>query len=131
MSNFISALPKSLRIGTRLGLSFGAVIFLMLCIVVLSLATMGNMSKTTHHIIEQEWGKTEAAATLSAMAALNARRTVQQLVSTEQERQHLRQEILLGREQFVNAFKYLTDTVNNPDALALLAKAELSLSAVE
>lgn len=124
MSTYVSTLPKSLRISTRLGLSFGAVILLMLCIVVVSLLSMGGMSKTTQHIIEQEWGKTEAAATLSSMAALNARRTVQQLVSNAQERQQLRQEIIGGRENFVNAFKYLTDTVTNPEATALLAKAE-------
>ncbi|MBF6630485.1 MAG: HAMP domain-containing protein [Comamonas sp.] len=113
-----------MRIGARLGVAFAAVIALMVCIVVVALLRMNNLSHATHQIIDVEWAKTEAAATLGAMANLNARRTVQQLVSTPEERQQLRQEILGGREMFVKAFKYLQDTVDRPEARALMDKAE-------
>src|SRR5690606_13915261 len=120
MTTSSSSLPaRGLRIGARLGMAFGAVIALMVCIVVVALLRMHSLSHATHQIIDVEWAKTEAAATLGAMANLNARRTVQQLLSTSEERQQLRQEILGGREMFVKAFKYLQDTVDRPEARAL------------
>lgn len=125
MTTSSSSFPsRSMRIGARLGVAFAAVIALMVCIVVVALLRMNNLSHATHQIIDVEWAKTEAAATLGAMANLNARRTVQQLVSTPEERQQLRQEILGGREMFVKAFKYLQDTVDRPEARALMDKAE-------
>ena len=125
MTSSSSSSPlRSVRIGARLGMAFAAVIALMVCIVVVALLRMNSLSHATHQIIDVEWAKTEAAATLGAMANLNARRTVQQLVSTPQERQQLRQEILGGREMFVQAFKYLQDTVDRPQARALMDKAE-------
>ena len=125
MTSSSSSSPlRSVRIGARLGMAFAAVIALMVCIVVVALLRMNSLSHATHQIIDVEWAKTEAAATLGTMANLNARRTVQQLVSTPQERQQLRQEILGGREMFVQAFKYLQDTVDRPEARALMDKAE-------
>ncbi|MGE4331211.1 methyl-accepting chemotaxis protein [Diaphorobacter sp.] len=115
---------RSLRIGPRLGLAFGALIAVMLGIVVIAVLRMGSMIDTTHHILDEEWAKTEASSTLSLIAAANARRTVQQVVSTPQERQRLRQEIMQERERFVAAFKLLNDTVKLPQARALLDKAE-------
>ena len=121
----LPALPaRGLRIGARLGLGFGAVIALMVCIVVVALLRMSSLSTQTHQIIEVDWKKTEAAAALGNIATLNARRTVQQLVSTAEERQQLRQEIVAGREQFVNAFNYLKQTVQQPESRVLMDKAE-------
>jgi methyl-accepting chemotaxis protein len=119
-----SAVPRSLRIGTRLGLAFGVTIAMMLCIIAVALLRLTSISTTTRHIVNEEWAKTDAAADLIHAAAANARRTVQQLISSDQERQQLRQEILQGRESFVAAYKLLQDTVNLPEARALLEKAE-------
>ncbi|WP_198969828.1 methyl-accepting chemotaxis protein [Xylophilus sp. ASV27] len=115
---------RSLRIGARLGLAFGVLIALMLCIVAVALLRMTNLASATHHIIDVEWPKADAANTLSQIAAVNARRTVQQLISNEQERQQLRQEVVQGRERFIAAFKLLHDTVELPAARALLDRAE-------
>ncbi len=119
-----SAVPRSLRIGTRLGLAFGVTIAMMLCIIAVALLRLTSINTTTRHIVNEEWAKTDAAADLIHAAAANARRTVQQLISSDQERQQLRQEILQGRESFVAAYKLLQDTVNLPEARALLEKAE-------
>ncbi|MGB3275141.1 MAG: methyl-accepting chemotaxis protein [Castellaniella sp.] len=115
---------RSLRIGTRLGLAFAVIIAMMLCIVAVALLRLTSINTTTRHIVNEEWAKTDAAADLIHAAAANARRTVQQLISSDQERQQLRQEILQGRESFVAAYKLLQDTVNLPEARALLEKAE-------
>ena len=129
MSIPVSAPTKGLRIGVRLGLSFGAVIALMLCIVGVALVSMTSLSSTTSNIIEHEWEKMDAASTLSAIATLNARRTVQQLVSNEDERRALRQEIVAGRERFVNAFDSLKRSVKRPEAVHLLDQAEQARTA--
>lgn len=115
---------RGLRIGARLGMAFAAMLLMMLGILCVAEWRISELSATTEQIIDVEWKKTEAASVLEAMAIQNARRTVQQLVSTPQERQQLRQEIVQGREQFINAFKYLQDKVHNPQARELLGKAE-------
>ena len=124
MSTSSSDASQGLRIGTRLGLAFGLVLTLMLVIVVVAAFRMNGLSTTTERIIDVEWKKTESANVLGQMAALNARRTVQQIISSDQERKQLRQEILQGRQQFVDAFQFLQTHVHTPESKDLLGKAE-------
>ena len=119
-----SSFSRSLRIGTRLSLAFGAVIAMMLCIVAVALLRMTSLSYTVHHIVDEEWAKTDAANTLSTIALANTRRMAQMLISSPDESQKLRQEIVAERERFVQAFKHLQDTVQLPEARSLLNKAE-------
>ena len=113
-----------MRIGTRLGLAFGVILFLLLCVMLVGAQRIGTLTQTTHHIIDIEWGKSDAANALSEIAASNAKRTMQQMISTPAERQKLRQEIVERRDAFVAAVKFLQSHVKHGQAQSLLEQIE-------
>ena len=61
-----------MRIGTRLGLAFGVILFLLLCVMLVGAQRIGTLTQTTHHIIDVEWGKSDASNALREIAASNA-----------------------------------------------------------
>ncbi len=82
------------------------------------------MSRTTHHITDVTWVKAEAANRLGLIAALNARRTVEQVVSDPQKRQQLREEIVASRQEFVKLIETLQALVTLGEGKDLLTKIE-------
>ncbi len=82
------------------------------------------MSRTTHHVTDVTWVKAEAANRLGLIAALNARRTVEQVVSDPQKRQQLREEIVASRQEFVKSIETLQALVTLGEGKDLLTKIE-------
>ena len=70
------------------------------------------------------WAKADAASRLGLIAALNARRTAEQVFSDPQRRQQLRDEIVASREAFVVSIKRLQELLFLDEGKALLAKIE-------
>ena len=65
-----------LKIGTRLGLTFGLLIVMMLAIVVVGLLRFSSVAQANTRIIEEDWVKAEAANVVNATTRANARRTM-------------------------------------------------------
>ncbi|VUZ24420.1 Uncharacterised protein [uncultured Comamonas sp.] len=123
MANNFSPL-RNWRIGTRLFLAFGAVLCMLLSVVIVALWNLNTLSRTTHHITDVTWVKAEAANRLGLIAALNARRTVEQVVSDPQKRQQLREEIVASRQEFVKSIETLQALVTLGEGKDLLTKIE-------
>lgn len=111
-------------IGAKLGMGFGAVLALMLVILLVALLRLTGLIGTTQQIMDEEWRKADAANSLALIATGNARRTVQQLLVSKQERAVLREELLKAHEQYVEAFEFLQKAVTSPQGQDALKKLE-------
>lgn len=116
--------PRNWRIGTRLFAAFGLVLVMMLGVSTVALWNLTTLSRTTHHMVEKTWVKADAANRLGLIAALNARRTMEQLISEGGERQRLRDEIVASRQEFVRAIETLQALVDTETDRNLLAQVE-------
>ncbi len=76
------------RIGARLFVAFGAVLALLLVVAVVAVWNLNTLSHTTRHMTQVAWAKADAASRLGLIAALNARRTAEQVFSDPQRRQY-------------------------------------------
>ena len=112
------------RIGARLFVAFGAVLALLLVVAVVAVWNLNTLSHTTRHMTQVTWAKADAASRLGLIAALNARRTAEQVFSDPQRRQQLRDEIVASREAFVGSVKRLQELLFLDEGKALLAKIE-------
>ena len=112
------------RIGARLFVAFGAVLALLLVVAVVAVWNLTTLSHTTRHMTQVAWAKADAASRLGLIAALNARRTAEQVFSDPQRRQQLRDEIVASREAFVVSIKRLQELLFLDEGKALLAKIE-------
>ena len=112
------------RIGARLFVAFGAVLALLLVVAVVAVWNLNTVSHTTRHMTQVTWAKADAASRLGLIAALNARRTAEQVFSDPQRRQQLRDEIVASREAFVVSIKRLQELLFLDEGKALLAKIE-------
>ena len=112
------------RIGARLFVAFGAVLALLLVVAVVAVWNLNTLSHTTRHMTQVTWAKADAASRLGLIAALNARRTAEQVFSDPQRRQQLRDEIVASREAFVVSIKRLQELLFLDEGKTLLAKIE-------
>ena len=69
------------RIGARLFVAFGAVLALLLVVAVVAVWNLNTLSHSTRHMTQVTWAKADAASRLGLIAALNARRTAEQVFS--------------------------------------------------
>lgn len=97
---------------------------MMLAVGVVALWNLTNLSRTTHHMVEDTWVKADAANRLGLIAALNARRTIEQLVSDDAGRKRLREEIVASRQDFVRAMETLQALVSSAKDREVMARVE-------
>ncbi len=74
---------KHLSIGTRLGLGFGLLLVLMATVLGLSGVRFEDTSRTLHQVVDEDWAKARAAATVDVLTRANARRTMELLLVTD------------------------------------------------
>jgi methyl-accepting chemotaxis protein len=74
---------NDLKIGTRLGLGFGLLIFFSVLAVVIAILRLNGIGGINTRIIESDWVKAQAAGTINATTRANARRTMELLISTD------------------------------------------------
>ena len=75
MSNF--------RIGTRLAAGFGLVLVLLALVVAVGLQRFHDVGRATATLIDDDWAKAEAAATIDTMTRANARRTLELFIAPD------------------------------------------------
>lgn len=74
---------SNLKIGSRLGLAFGALILLMPGIVAVALVRMANVQEATRILIEDDWVKAAAASRIDTLTRANAQRTMEAILADD------------------------------------------------
>ncbi|WP_373991516.1 methyl-accepting chemotaxis protein [Duganella sp. BuS-21] len=111
---------SNLKIGARLGIAFGAVLLLMAVLIATGLQRLGSIGSLNRTIIEDDWVKAEAAATVSTTTRANSALTLE-LFTTD---------LPARTEQIRAEMEELTSTVKQNAANAHEANA-LAQSATE
>ena len=114
---------KDLKIGLRLGLGFGLVLLLMGAMIALALARYSAIGDETEKILERDWIKADAAATLNATTRANAQRTMELFFTTDRDRlAQLHQLIATNKQTVSEALATLDRLVYTDEGRDLLAK---------
>jgi methyl-accepting chemotaxis protein len=115
-------LIKNLRIGTRLGLGFGTLLFLMALTSGLSSLRFSELGDAVDRIVHQDWVKAQAAATIDTTTRANARRTLELfLVSDAARLADVRARIQANKKTIDEALAQLDELVHLAEGKALLA----------
>ena len=109
------------RIGVRLAFSFAAILLLMVVSVGVSIQRFGHVRDGTRQLIEIEWVKFDAAATIDGLARANARRTMELLLAHDAAQlARVRERIADNRRQIDEALVTLDKLVARPKGRELL-----------
>lgn len=73
----------NVKIGARLAMGFGTIFILMTTLIVLALLRFNSIGEINHQLVESDWVKAEAAATIDSTTRANARRNMELLVETD------------------------------------------------
>ncbi|MGW8391685.1 methyl-accepting chemotaxis protein [Pseudoduganella sp. HUAS MS19] len=113
----------NLKIGTRLGLCFAIVFALMAMLIAVSsqrLSSIGDLSST---IIDKDWVKADAAATVTATTRANAALVLQLLLVTDAAQSaELRKQVEKNKAAITDALSTLDKLVYRPAGRELLAQ---------
>jgi methyl-accepting chemotaxis protein len=113
----------NLRIGVRLGAGFGLVLLLMAATFALAVVRFDSVGEITDRIIDQDWVKADAAATLNATTRANAQRTMELFFAeTPGKLARLRERIAANKQTVSDSLATLDKLVNTAEGKALLAK---------
>ncbi len=116
--NFI----KNLKIGARLGLGFGLVLLLMGAMIALALTRLSAIGDEADKILEKDWVKAGAAATLNATTRANAQRTMELFFTTDRDRlARLHERIAANKETVTAALATLDRLVYTSEGREMLA----------
>ncbi len=114
---------SDMKIGTRLGLTFGLLIVMMLAIVVVGLLRFGSVAELNTRIVEEDWVKAEAANVINVTTRANARRTMELVLATDAAQlQAIRADIGVNKKTIDDALALLDRKVHLPEGKALLAR---------
>jgi len=119
------SLLKNIKIGPRLTLGFSGVLLLLLVVVGLATISFHRVSEAVENILQKDWVKADAAATVNAKVAANARRTMELFFATDETAAaQLRSHIEANKKSIADALKILDDLVMLPEGKDLLAKVK-------
>ena len=111
------------KIGTRLGLSHGVLITLMLALLATAVWGFGQAKAVNDRLIQQEWVKAEAINLINATTRANARRNLEMLIATDAEQiSQIRGHIAQNRQIIDGAFATLEQHIQDPEHKRLLAE---------
>jgi methyl-accepting chemotaxis protein len=114
---------SNLKIGARLGLAFGAVLLLMAVLIATGLQRLGSISSLNRTIIDEDWIKAEAAATVSSTTRANSALTLELFVADTPERtQQIRAEMEVNKKTITTALETLDKLLVSDEGKALLAR---------
>ncbi|HCY64380.1 MAG TPA: methyl-accepting chemotaxis protein [Oxalobacteraceae bacterium] len=116
---------NNLKIGTRLGLSFGLVMVLMLALIAVAISGFFIVGTSANDLVKKEWVKVEAANTINVTTGSNARKTMELLLSTEPAQ---RVQILATIEENK---KIITAAIGTLDKLVILPKGKEILERIK
>ena len=113
----------NLKIGTRLGLCFVIVFALMAMLIAVGSQRLSNIGELSSTIIDKDWVKADAAATIAATTRANAALVLQLLlVSDPAQVAQLRKEVDQNKAIITEALATLDKLVYRPEGRELLAQ---------
>lgn len=110
------------KIGTRLGITFGLLIVMLLLIVGIGLLRMGTVADINRQLIAEDWQKAEATNTVSISTRTIARRALEFVVADAKDMPAIKSDIMAQRKVIDDAMATLDQLVRRPDAKALLTQ---------
>jgi methyl-accepting chemotaxis protein len=114
---------NNLKIGVRLGAGFGILIFMMLCMALVSINRFGELAEINDRIIERDWVKAEAANVINATTRANARRTMELVIASNPEQiGTIKQSIEANKKTIAQALETLEKLIYLPEGKTLVAK---------
>ncbi|HKR38301.1 MAG TPA: methyl-accepting chemotaxis protein [Paraburkholderia sp.] len=121
---------KNVKIGMRLGASFGLVLMLMAMLIVVGLNQMTNIREINDDIIHKRWVKSDAVQTVNLMTRANARRTMELFITSDRDKTaFIYQEIAANRKTIDEALGTLDRLVASPEGRTMLAQIRESRAA--
>jgi methyl-accepting chemotaxis protein len=124
--NFI----RNLNIGPRLGLGFSLVLLLMGAMVVLALARFSAIAEETDKILDKDWVKAGAAASLNATTSANAQRTMELFFTADAQKLATIRERIDGNKQTVTqSLATLERLIDTDEGRSLLGKIKQARAA--
>jgi methyl-accepting chemotaxis protein len=113
----------NLKIGTRLGLCFAIVFALMATLIAVGSQRLSHIGDLGSTIIDKDWVKADAAATVSATTRANAALVLQMLLVTDPAKEAaLRKEVDKNKTIITEALSTLDKLVYRPEGRELLAQ---------
>ncbi|MFK3741470.1 methyl-accepting chemotaxis protein [Massilia sp. TN1-12] len=114
---------SNLKIRTRLGAGFGLVLLLLGLVVGVGLQGFRAVGNSTATLVDEDWVKAEAAATIDTMIRANARRTLELFVAPDQAyRDAIHQKIASNKQEIATALATLDPLVTSENGKAMLRK---------
>lgn len=113
----------NLKIGTRLGLCFAIVFALMAMLIAVGSQRLSNISELSSTIIDKDWVKADAAATITATTRANAALVLQLLLASDPAQvAQLRKEVDQNKAIITDALATLDKLIYRPAGRELLAQ---------
>ena len=114
---------SNIKIGVRLGATFALFIALLLTVVTLALLRFSDIETMTRRSIEDDWAKSEAAATIDAMQRANAQRVMETILYTDPAQRAQSKALLAQNRQAIEAALAVLDAkIHSTEGKALLAE---------
>jgi methyl-accepting chemotaxis protein len=111
------------KIGTRLAAGFGLVLALLVLVVGIGLQRFQAIGSSTATLVDEDWVKAEAAATVDTMTRANARRTLELFLAPDQaNRDRIHGRIDFNEQQIDRAIAALQRLTASNEGKALLGK---------
>jgi len=113
---------SNFKIGTRLAAGFGLVLMLLVVVAAIGLQALHTVGGATRSMIDEDWVKAEAAATIDTMTRANARRTLELFVAPDDAyRNRVRGMIASNRREIDSALDTLRRLVASSEGKERLA----------
>ena len=112
---------SNVKIGTRLGLGFGAVLLLMATVIVIGIQHLGGIGALNDTIIDKDWSKADAAATVGSTTRANSALVLELFIADAARSARIYSEIDANKKIIGDALARIDSLLYRPEAKALLA----------
>jgi methyl-accepting chemotaxis protein len=116
---------NKLRLGTRLGLGFAAMLLLMLLAVATAVLSLNQAGAASEHTVNVDMVKADATSTLNAFTRANARRTMELFFAQDEaQADKIRQMIAFNKKKVAESLQTLERLAYTDEGKALIAKVK-------